>query len=94
LFGKWTYVNYTATILGGNISRDAMGIISGTDMPGTITFNKDGTLIQTAGDVMAPGVAYTQATSYRYVSHFFDPTILANSLMALSFTCFSVILVL
>jgi hypothetical protein len=55
LFGKWTYVNYTATTLGGDTSRDAMGIISGTDTPGTITFNKDGSLIQTAGDVMAPG---------------------------------------
>jgi len=54
LFGKWTYVNYTATTL-GDTSRDAMGIISGTDTPGTITFNKDGSLIQTAGDVMAPG---------------------------------------
>jgi hypothetical protein len=55
LLGKWTYVNYTATTLGGDTSRDAMGIISGTDTPGTITFNKDGSLIQTAGDVMAPG---------------------------------------
>ena len=41
--------------MGGDTSRDAMGIISGTDTPGTITFNKDGSLIQTAGDVMAPG---------------------------------------
>jgi hypothetical protein len=55
LFGKWTYVNYTATRLGGDTSRDAMGIISGTDTSGTITFDKDGSLIQTAGDVMAPG---------------------------------------
>ena len=55
LLGKWTYVNYTATTLGGDTSRDAMGIISGTDTPGTITFNNDGSLIQTAGDVMAPG---------------------------------------
>ena len=55
MFGKWTYVNYTTTTLGGDTSRDAMGIISGTDTPGTITFNKDGSLIQTAGDVMAPG---------------------------------------
>lgn len=55
LFGKWTYVNYTATTLGGDTSRDVMGIISGTDTPGTITFNNDGSLIQTAGDVMAPG---------------------------------------
>jgi hypothetical protein len=55
LFGKWTCVNYTATTLGGDTSRDAMGIISGTDTPGTITFNKDGSLIQTAGDVMASG---------------------------------------
>ncbi|HYA83799.1 MAG TPA: hypothetical protein VEH06_10180 [Candidatus Bathyarchaeia archaeon] len=54
LLGKWTYVNYTATALGG-VSRDAMGIISGTDTPGTITFSEDGSLIQTAGDVMAPG---------------------------------------
>src|SRR5215831_7247624 len=49
LLGKWTYVNYTATTLGGDISRDAMGIISGTETPGTIAFNKDGSLIQTAG---------------------------------------------
>jgi hypothetical protein len=55
LLGKWTYVNYTVTTLGGDTSRDAMGIISGTDMPGTITFNNDGSLIQTAKDVMAPG---------------------------------------
>jgi hypothetical protein len=55
LLGKWTYVNYTATTLWGGTSRDAMGIISGTDTPGTITFNSDGSLIQTAGDVMAPG---------------------------------------
>jgi hypothetical protein len=48
-------VNYTSTTLGGDTSRDAMGIISGTDTPGTITFNRDGSLIQTAGDVMAPG---------------------------------------
>jgi hypothetical protein len=55
LLGKWTYVNYTATTSGGDTSRDAMGIISGTDTPGTITFNNDGSLIQTAGNVMAPG---------------------------------------
>ena len=55
LLGKWTYVNYTATTLGGDISRDAMDIISGTDTLGTISFNKDGSLIQTAGDVMTPG---------------------------------------
>jgi hypothetical protein len=55
LLGKWTYVNYTASTLGGDTSRDTMGIISGTDTPGTITFNNDGSLIQTAGDVMAPG---------------------------------------
>jgi hypothetical protein len=55
LFGKWTYVNYTTSTLGGDTSRDAMGIISGTDTPGTITFDKDGSLIQTAGDVMTPG---------------------------------------
>jgi hypothetical protein len=54
LFGKWTYVNYTTSTLGGVTSRDAMDIISGTDTPGTITFNKDGSLIQTAGDVMTP----------------------------------------
>jgi len=41
--------------IGGETSRDAMGIISGTDRPGTITFNKDGSLIQTAWDVMTPG---------------------------------------
>ena len=55
LLGKWTYVNYTTTTSEGDTSRDAMGIISGTDTPGTIAFNNDGSLIQTAGDVMAPG---------------------------------------
>jgi hypothetical protein len=54
LLGKWTYVNYTATTLGGDTSRDDMDIISGTDTPGTLTFNNDGSLIRTAGDVMAP----------------------------------------
>ena len=47
-------LNYTATTLGGDTSRDDMDIISGTDTPGT-HFNNDGSLIQTAGDVMAPG---------------------------------------
>jgi hypothetical protein len=71
LFGKWTYLNYTATTLGGNISRDAMGIISGTDTPGTITFNNDGSLIQTAGDVVEPG-AWSMSGKHMLVLAFAD----------------------
>ena len=71
LLGKWTYVNYTATTLGGDTSRDAMGIISGTDTPGTITFNNDGSLIQTAGDVMAPG-AWDMSGKHMLVLAFAD----------------------
>jgi hypothetical protein len=41
--------------LGSNEFDNTYTIISSTDTPGTITFNNDGSLIQTAGNVMAPG---------------------------------------